>query len=90
MLLKISHCNNLYGLKSTNVVVGTAISCGHTFYLWGFHNRDMLSNFWLLITNLLVIYYLFDIVAGTNTWDRYELRVHKRLIDLFSSADLVK
>lgn len=27
---------------------------------------------------------------GTNTFDRFELRVHKRLIDLFSSADLVK
>ncbi|KAJ6410687.1 hypothetical protein OIU84_007441 [Salix udensis] len=27
---------------------------------------------------------------GTNTWDRFELRVHKRVIDLFSSADVVK
>ncbi|GMH08799.1 hypothetical protein Nepgr_010639 [Nepenthes gracilis] len=27
---------------------------------------------------------------GTNTWDRFELRVHKRVIDLFSSLQLVK
>ncbi|KAL8191713.1 hypothetical protein R6Q57_028444 [Mikania cordata] len=28
--------------------------------------------------------------CGTNTWDRFELRVHKRVIDLFSSQDVVK
>lgn len=28
--------------------------------------------------------------VGTNTWDRFELRVHKRVIDLFSSPDVVK
>ncbi len=28
--------------------------------------------------------------AGTNTWDRFELRIHKRLIDLHSPADVVK
>lgn len=27
---------------------------------------------------------------GTNTWDRFEMRVHKRLIDLHSPSDLVK
>ncbi|KAG6760927.1 hypothetical protein POTOM_034115 [Populus tomentosa] len=27
---------------------------------------------------------------GINTWDRFELRIHKRVIDLFSSADVVK
>ncbi|KAK8267252.1 hypothetical protein V6Z11_D12G297000 [Gossypium hirsutum] len=27
---------------------------------------------------------------GTNTWDRFELRIHKRLIDLFSTPDVVK
>ncbi|CAN6919429.1 unnamed protein product [Brassica oleracea] len=27
---------------------------------------------------------------GTNTWDRFELRVHKRVIDLFISPDVVK
>jgi len=27
---------------------------------------------------------------GTNTFDRFELRVHKRLIDLHSPADVVK
>lgn len=30
------------------------------------------------------------IVSGTNTWDRFELRVHKRVIDLYSSPDVVK
>ena len=28
--------------------------------------------------------------SGTNTWDRFELRVHKRVIDLYSSPDVVK
>merc|ERR1712226_1285405 len=27
---------------------------------------------------------------GTNTWDRFELRIHKRVIDLFSSPEVVK
>eukprot|EP00245_Coleochaete_scutata_P006872 TRINITY_DN21687_c0_g1_i1.p1 TRINITY_DN21687_c0_g1~~TRINITY_DN21687_c0_g1_i1.p1 ORF type:complete len:122 (+),score=34.17 TRINITY_DN21687_c0_g1_i1:135-500(+) len=27
---------------------------------------------------------------GTNTWDRYELRIHKRLIDLQSPSEVVK
>mmetsp|Transcript_51275 Transcript_51275/g.104279 ORF Transcript_51275/g.104279 Transcript_51275/m.104279 type:complete len:122 (+) Transcript_51275:1356-1721(+) len=27
---------------------------------------------------------------GTNTWDRFEIRVHKRVIDLFSSEDNLK
>ncbi|GAB2211190.1 hypothetical protein Droror1_Dr00016482 [Drosera rotundifolia] len=27
---------------------------------------------------------------GTNTWDRFELRVHKRVIDLFRSPEVVK
>ena len=33
---------------------------------------------------------LFLTLAGTNTWDRFELRIHKRLIDLHSPADVVK
>ena len=33
---------------------------------------------------------LFVCFVGTNTWDRFELRVHKRVIDLFSSPDVVK
>lgn len=28
--------------------------------------------------------------VGTNTWDRFELRVHKRVIDLLSSPEVVK
>jgi len=27
---------------------------------------------------------------GTNTWDRFELRIHKRIIDLYSPHDVVK
>merc|ERR1711907_368957 len=27
---------------------------------------------------------------GTNTWDRYEMRIHKRVIDLHSSSEYVK
>ncbi|KAI8031261.1 40S ribosomal protein S20-2 [Camellia lanceoleosa] len=29
-------------------------------------------------------------LTRTNTWDRFELRVHKCIIDLFSSPDVVK
>ncbi|MED6195415.1 40S ribosomal protein S20-2 [Stylosanthes scabra] len=32
----------------------------------------------------------FPLFASTNTWDRFELRVHKRVIDLYSSPDVVK
>ena len=27
---------------------------------------------------------------GTNTWDRFEMRIHKRLIDLQSPANIVR
>lgn len=27
---------------------------------------------------------------GTNTWDKFEMRIHKRLIDLNSPSDVVK
>ena len=27
---------------------------------------------------------------GTNTWDRFEMRIHKRLIDLRAPSDVVK
>ena len=27
---------------------------------------------------------------GTNSWDRYEMRIHKRLIDLHSPSEIVK
>jgi len=27
---------------------------------------------------------------GTNTWDRFEMRIHKRVIDLHSPAEIVK
>ena len=28
--------------------------------------------------------------AGTNSWDRFEMRIHKRLIDLHSPSEIVK
>merc|ERR1712054_22795 len=27
---------------------------------------------------------------GTNTWDRFEMRLHKRLVDLYSPSSVVK
>jgi len=27
---------------------------------------------------------------GTNTWDRYEMRIHKRIIDFHAKVDVVK
>lgn len=27
---------------------------------------------------------------GSKTWDRYELKIHKRLIDLHASSEVVK
>mmetsp|Transcript_44008 Transcript_44008/g.88940 ORF Transcript_44008/g.88940 Transcript_44008/m.88940 type:complete len:110 (-) Transcript_44008:156-485(-) len=27
---------------------------------------------------------------GTNTWDKFEMRIHKRIIDLHAKADMVK
>ena len=27
---------------------------------------------------------------GTNTWDRFQMRIHKRIIDLYSPSDVVK
>jgi small subunit ribosomal protein S20e len=27
---------------------------------------------------------------GTNTWDKFEMRIHKRLIDLHAPSDVVK
>merc|ERR1719183_3519965 len=27
---------------------------------------------------------------GTNTWDRYEMRIHKRVIDIFCPSSVVK
>jgi len=27
---------------------------------------------------------------GTNTWDRFELRIYKRVVDIFATADVVK
>lgn len=27
---------------------------------------------------------------GTNTWDRFEMRIHKRILDLHSPSEIVK
>lgn len=37
----------------------------------------------------LFVFFFFG-ALGTNTWDRFELRVHKRVIDLYSSPEVVK
>ncbi|KAI7996558.1 40S ribosomal protein S20-2 [Camellia lanceoleosa] len=29
-------------------------------------------------------------LIGTHTWDKFGLRIHKRMIDLFSSPNVVK
>jgi small subunit ribosomal protein S20e len=42
------------------------------------------------IMKCLCSFYELPLVSGTNTWDRFELRVHKRVIDLYSSPDVVK
>ncbi|RLN12846.1 hypothetical protein C2845_PM09G01690 [Panicum miliaceum] len=31
-----------------------------------------------------------NLEKGTNTWDRFEMRIHKRVIDLVSTPDVVK
>ena len=53
----------------------------------------MCLSFLLLLYLSAFLFYItvygFDF-AGTNTWDRFELRVHKRVIDLFSSPEVVK
>lgn len=43
-----------------------------------------------VLLSFLVMKSIYTLFAGTNTWDRFELRVHKRVIDLFSSPDVVK
>ena len=42
--------------------------------------------------NLFVsIFYWFDFLnPGTNTFDRFEMRIHKRVIDLHSPSEIVK
>lgn len=71
-----------------------------------FHRKDIVFlNFWIEDIVFLIHFMLFfsdstydSCMAylalfgfiGTNTWDRFELRVHKRVIDLFSSPDVVK
>merc|ERR1719158_2336632 len=27
---------------------------------------------------------------GTNTWDRYEMRIHKRVLDIYCPASIIK
>lgn len=33
---------------------------------------------------------LIAFYAGTKTWDRFEMKIHKRLIDLHSPSEVVK
>jgi small subunit ribosomal protein S20e len=45
----------------------------------------------VLISRLTLIVAKFQPCGeGSKTWDRYELKVHKRLIDLHSSSEIVK
>jgi ribosomal protein S10 len=44
--------------------------------------------FLLLVVDLADYFLIF--LSGTNTWDRFEFRIHKRVIDLISSPDVVK
>jgi small subunit ribosomal protein S20e len=32
---------------------------------------------------------LAESISGTNTWDRFEMRIHKRVIDLVSTPEVV-
>lgn len=42
-------------------------------------------------TTLLTLFFTMQPCGeGSKTWDRYELKVHKRLIDLHSSSEIVK
>lgn len=50
--------------------------------------RGRLSLVPLLVFNLVLGSFIWS--SGTNTWDRFELRVHKRVIDLHSSPEVVK
>ena len=38
----------------------------------------------------VLMWIVLDAFSGTNTWDRFELRVHKRVIDLHSPSEVVK
>ena len=38
----------------------------------------------------LVVSFLFRLSSGTNTWDRFEMRIHKRIIDVESPSEVVK
>lgn len=46
-------------------------------------------NYLFMYFCLLILTFLKQI-SGTNTWDRFEFRIHKRVIDLISSPDVVK
>ncbi len=57
------------------------------------------SKSWLLFASALRIqdtkrigemFLMCCLCSGTNTWDRFELRVHKRVIDLHSPSEVVK
>ena len=37
-----------------------------------------------------MLVFCVPMVSGTNTYDRFELRIYKRLIDLHSASDVVR
>ena len=47
----------------------------------GFDSGDMLAH---------AFFFFQPCGEGSKTWDRYELKIHKRLIDLHASSEVVK
>lgn len=45
---------------------------------------------WEAVKDYLIPKFIQPCGEGSKTWDRYELKVHKRLIDLHSSSEIVK
>ena len=54
--------------------------------------RKTVSIFSVMISKLSILKSLSiqPCGEGSKTWDRYEMKVHKRLIDLHSSSEIVK
>src|SRR5260370_2476145 len=54
------------------------------------HSQDCMSRTTHMSVHLLTFLIFQPCGEGSKTWDRYELKIHKRLIDLHSSSELVK
>lgn len=49
-----------------------------------------MATFACSLSTKVLMWIVLDAFPGTNTWDRFELRVHKRVIDLHSPSEVVK